>query len=82
MSPLREIVTLVALHDLNLAARYADSMIALKKGRIHVAGGPKETLTSEMISSVYGVRSEVYTDDEGLPVVGPKGSVKRRRRRR
>jgi len=57
-------------------------MIALKKGRIHVAGGPKETLTSEMISSVYGVRSEVYTDDEGLPVVGPKGSVKRRRRRR
>jgi len=35
-----------------------------------------------MISSVYGVRSEVYTDDEGLPVVVPKGSVERRRRRR
>ncbi len=78
----RKIITLVALHDLNLAALYADSVIVLKTGRIHVAGGPKETLTPEMISSVYGVRSEVYTDDEGLPVVVPNGSVKRRRRKR
>lgn len=78
----REIITLVALHDLNLAARYADSVIVLNKGRVHVAGGPRETLNSEMISSVYGVRSEVYTDDEGLPVVVPKGSAKRRRNKR
>ena len=70
------------MHDLNLAARYVDSVVVLKKGRIHVAGGPKKTLTPEMISSVYGVISKVYTDDDGLPVVVPKGSVKRRRRKR
>lgn len=62
----------MAIHDLNLAARYADRMVVMDKGRIFDVGQPDEILTEEMIKKVYGVEAEVYVDHNKLPVVVPR----------
>jgi iron complex transport system ATP-binding protein len=46
---------LVAMHDLNLAAGYADRVVMLRSGRVHAVGTPESVLTAENILQVYGV---------------------------
>lgn len=67
--------TIVAvLHDLNLACRYADHIIAMKQGRIVVEGIPAEVVTAEVISEVFGLACEVAPDPvSGTPMVLPRG---------
>jgi iron complex transport system ATP-binding protein len=48
------ISAIIAIHDLNIALRFADRFIFLKNGRIHGICGKSE-LCSEMIQQVYGV---------------------------
>ena len=48
---------LVALHDLNLAARHCDALGVLAGGRLLAHGSPNEILTGELIRSVFGVES-------------------------
>lgn len=50
---------LVVLHDLALAARYADRLIWMKDGRIVADGPVAETLTPARITDVYGVRARI-----------------------
>jgi iron complex transport system ATP-binding protein len=47
------LAVLVALHDLNLAARYADRVALLVGGRLNAIGAPREVLKSETISNAY-----------------------------
>jgi ABC-type cobalamin/Fe3+-siderophores transport system ATPase subunit len=47
------LAVLVALHDLNLAARYADRVALLVKGEVKAAGTPRQVLTPELISEAY-----------------------------
>ncbi|SDS91953.1 iron complex transport system ATP-binding protein [Halopseudomonas xinjiangensis] len=54
-------VALVALHDLNLAARYADQVLLLDQGRVAALGTPWEVLQADRIRDVYGVRVQVQT---------------------
>lgn len=60
MSLIREISitqgisTIIAIHDLNIAVRFAESFLFLKKGRIHAAL-TRKTLNAEIIQQVYGV---------------------------
>ncbi|WP_444960020.1 ABC transporter ATP-binding protein [Nocardiopsis sp. M1B1] len=64
----------LVLHDLNLAARYADHLIALASGRLHAAGAPEEVLTPETVHAVFGLLSEVITDPtSGRPLMLPLG---------
>ncbi|KUK30306.1 ABC transporter ATP-binding protein [Methermicoccus shengliensis] len=58
----------VAIHDLNLAARYSDRIVIMKGGRIVGAGSPREVLTEEKIREVYGVEARVL-DVDGNPHV-------------
>ena len=53
-----EVAGIVAIHDLNLAARYCDRIALLADGEIH-AVGPPEVLTPETIRTVYGVEASV-----------------------
>jgi len=53
---------LAALHDLGLAATYADHVIVLRAGRVVAAGPTEQTLTPELIRDVYGVRATVLHD--------------------
>lgn len=45
---------LLTTHHLNLAARYADRLVLLQRGRVHAAGRPADVLTADAVSSVYG----------------------------
>jgi iron complex transport system ATP-binding protein len=50
---------LVAIHDINIAARFSDRIILLSDGKIVADGTPLEVLTSENIAKVFGVTSEI-----------------------
>ena len=50
---------LAALHDLSLAAGYADHVIVLAEGRVRAAGAPEEVLTPALIREVWGVEADV-----------------------
>lgn len=47
------LTVLITLHDLNLAARYADRVALISDGEIKAQGSPAEVLSADMISSVY-----------------------------
>ncbi|MFI6642680.1 ABC transporter ATP-binding protein [Streptomyces sp. NPDC050504] len=53
------LTTVVALHDLNLAAMYCHRVVVLKEGRVVAAGSPADVLTEELIADVYRVRCAV-----------------------
>jgi iron complex transport system ATP-binding protein len=59
---------LVVLHDIRLAARYADRLIWMKDGEIVADGAVEVTLTAARLAEVYGVRTEVSGRD--VRVVG------------
>lgn len=66
---------LMVLHDLNLAARYSDRLIAMKDGQIVAAGPPGEVLTERMLAEVFGLEARVIPDPvSGSPMVVPIGS--------
>ncbi|WP_327268204.1 ABC transporter ATP-binding protein [Streptomyces sp. NBC_01218] len=68
-------VTLVAvLHDLNLACRYADHLVAMKDGRIVAEGRPAGIVTEELVTEVFGMRCSVVPDPaSGTPMIVPIG---------
>ena len=53
------ITAIVALHDLNLAAMFCDSLAVLEKGAVVAAGAPEAVLTEDLIARVFGVRAHV-----------------------
>lgn len=57
----RKMSAIIAMHDLNLGARYTDSMVMLREGKIFSAGRPIDLYTPEMIKEVYGVSAVVIT---------------------
>jgi iron complex transport system ATP-binding protein len=60
----REGLTIVsAMHDLTLAAQYADRLLLLSKGRLVADGAPNEIVTEELISEHYGASVRVIADD-------------------
>ena len=52
----------MVIHELNEAARFADYIIAMKKGEIRFSGTPEETMTKEMLDDVFGVEAEILQD--------------------
>ncbi len=64
------ITAITAIHDLNLASRYANRMVMLSNGKIFSAGDPESALTPENIESVYGVEVKVSNHD-GHPYIVP-----------
>ena len=52
----------IVLHDLDHAARVADTLLLMSAGRIHAAGTPGEVLTAKNISEVYSIEVEVELD--------------------
>lgn len=65
--------TVVAvLHDLQMAARYADHLVALRDGALVAQGTPAQVLTPELIEAAFGLRATVVKDPEsGTPLVVP-----------
>ena len=57
---------IAAIHDLNIAAMYCDTIFVMQSGRIIAAGAPHDVLTRSLIRSVYEVDADVFTDSDGL----------------
>ncbi|MHC1611002.1 MAG: ABC transporter ATP-binding protein [Candidatus Methanospirareceae archaeon] len=71
----KKISAIMAIHDLNLASRYADRIVMLNGGTIVEAGDPSSVLTPENIREVYGVAAEVKNNN-GRPYIVPIRPVK------
>jgi iron complex transport system ATP-binding protein len=68
------LAVLMALHDLNLAALYADRVALLVGGRLQAEGSPAEVLTPRRLTAAFGVPVEVILHPEyGTPLVLPDG---------
>jgi iron complex transport system ATP-binding protein len=64
----------MVLHDLNLAARYADHLVAMAGGRLHASGRPEDVLTEQNMRQVFGLDSRIITDPtSGRPMMLPIG---------
>jgi iron complex transport system ATP-binding protein len=64
----------MVLHDMNMAARYADHIFAMRAGQLIAGGAPTEVITSELISEVFGLDATVIPDPvSGAPMVLPRG---------
>jgi len=71
----------MVLHDLNMASRYADTLVVMKNGRIVRLGDPGEVLREAMLAEVFGLRAQVVDDPvSGRPMVVPIGRRHDRRR--
>ncbi|MBB2977095.1 iron complex transport system ATP-binding protein [Microbacterium endophyticum] len=67
---------IVVLHDLSLAAAYADEVAMIDVGRLVAHGTPAEVFTAERIGAVYGTAVRVVSDvDTGRPIVLPRRSA-------
>jgi iron complex transport system ATP-binding protein len=64
----------VVLHDLNLACRYADHIVAMKSGRVVAEGRPVDVMTEAVVEQVFGMASRVVVDPvSDTPMVVPIG---------
>ncbi|MFF2094046.1 ABC transporter ATP-binding protein [Paenibacillus sp. NPDC058174] len=67
----------MVLHDINLACRYADHIVAVKDGAIAAQGAPGEIVDAAMIESVFRLKCEVIPDPlYGTPMIVPHGRKK------
>tara|TARA_B100001079_G_scaffold214930_1_gene189579 strand:- start:774 stop:1673 length:900 start_codon:yes stop_codon:yes gene_type:complete len=55
---------LVAIHDINMAARFADRILLMSDGEIIAGGTPRDVLTPENIQKVFGVTADVIESQE------------------
>ncbi|WP_046861526.1 ABC transporter ATP-binding protein [Microvirga massiliensis] len=62
------------MHDLALAARYADEVLLLKSGRIEASGTPREVLTAPRLADAFGIEAEVKLVD-GWPLIIPRHAL-------
>ncbi|MGH2599971.1 MAG: ABC transporter ATP-binding protein, partial [Dehalococcoidia bacterium] len=63
------------LHDLNLAARYAHTLVAMKDGHVVAAGAPDEVLTEALLRDVFEIEASIMRDPQtGDPLVLPNGT--------
>jgi len=62
----QERTIVMVLHDLNLACRYADCLVAIQNGQIYTQGPPEQVMTAEMVRDVFGLECCIVPD----PVVG------------
>jgi iron complex transport system ATP-binding protein len=72
LSRRRGTAVLAALHDLNLAARFADRVVILSRGRKYDDGPPRDVLSEELLARVWGVSADLRRDPRsGVPYLLP-----------
>ncbi|MGO4524126.1 ATP-binding cassette domain-containing protein [Microvirga sp. 2MCAF35] len=62
----RGIGVVVVLHDVNMAARFCDEILALQAGRLIARGTPEEIMTPPRLQAIYGIAMDVIAH----PVTG------------
>ncbi|WP_320200645.1 ABC transporter ATP-binding protein (plasmid) [Agrobacterium sp. rho-13.3] len=64
-------VTVIVLHDLNLACQYADNLLVVADGVLKAVGRPLDIVTASLIGETYGVEVDVLHDRQGNPLIQP-----------
>ena len=73
----RRTIVLV-LHELNLACRYANHLIAMREGRIVAEGAPQDVVTEQLVADVFGLDARIIPDPvAGTPLVVPISAARR-----
>ncbi|GGB21207.1 ABC transporter ATP-binding protein [Allosediminivita pacifica] len=67
----RDRSVIVVLHDLNMAARFCDHVVALRAGQVEFQGTPADLMTAPRLRSIYGADMEVLARADGTPVALP-----------
>ena len=57
-------ILLVVLHELNIAASFADTVIMMKNGQLIAAGSPTTTITPESLKAVFGLDAQIIPDPQ------------------
>ena len=70
MAKEKRMAAILAMHDLNLTSRFADTILMLNNGKTFCIGEPKQVMTHENIKSVYGVETEINMSN-GYPYILP-----------
>ncbi|WP_116919056.1 ATP-binding cassette domain-containing protein [Tamilnaduibacter salinus] len=58
----------IVLHDINMAARYCDELVALHSGRLLARGAPQDLMESDTLNAIYGIPMHVVDHPGGHPV--------------
>lgn len=61
----------VVLHEVNMAARFCDHVVALRRGKLCLEGGPDVLMRPEALESVYGLPMQVVAREDGPPIAVP-----------
>lgn len=61
----RQMIVLMVLHDLAVAARWSDGIVMLSHGALAAGGSPAEAITAQTLAQVYGVRARVAQGHQG-----------------
>ena len=59
---------LIAIHDINIAARFADRILLLHEGKIFASGNPSEVLNASNIAKVFSVTAEIQKETKISPL--------------
>lgn len=63
----------LVLHDLTAAGRYADTVVALKDGRVIAQGPPRDTVDAALVKGLYGLDADILrAPGDAAPVVVPR----------
>src|SRR5690606_6480137 len=73
-------VVIVVLHDLNLAAHWADRVVVLQQGVVRATGIPEDAITPAILGDVYGVAARVERCSRGQLQIMVDGMAPVRRR--
>lgn len=61
----------IVLHEVNMAARFCDHIIALRGGQVAMTGSPAELMRPGTLQAIYGLPMQVLTREDGQPVAVP-----------
>ena len=73
----RNIITVVVVHDINIALRHGDHILMLKDGNLIAEGDPEAVITPDSLATVYGVRGRIEHCSQSVPHVVIDGLVPR-----
>ncbi|MCB4768153.1 ATP-binding cassette domain-containing protein [Ancylobacter sp. Lp-2] len=71
LSAVKELSVIAVLHDINMAARFCDELLALREGQLIARGTPAEIVTPARLETIYGVPMEVLARGDGTPLAVP-----------
>ena len=69
------IITVVVVHDINIALRHGEHILMLKQGQLIAQGAPDKVITAQSLADVYGVQGRLEYCSQGIPQIIIDGLV-------